>query len=58
MNYSYDENIVALDAVNNPIAVNEVFADLIIIKLWNNASGVRERLELSRTVEQLTTARV
>ncbi len=53
MNYSNDENFVVLDAVYDPIAVDEVLANFLIIKLWHNTSGVRERLEHARGVEDL-----
>ncbi len=53
MNYSNDENFVVMDAVDDPIAVDEVLANFLIIKLWHDTSGVRERLEHARSVEDL-----
>ena len=53
MNYSNDENFVVLDAVDDPIAVNELLTDVLIIKLWHDASGTRKRLEHARGVEDL-----
>jgi len=53
MHYSNDENFVVLDAVDDPIAVDEVLTNFLIIKLWHDASGVRERLELARGVQDL-----
>jgi len=53
MNYSNYEDIVVLGPVNDPIAVYKVFANLIIIKLRNDAAGIREHLEIPRGVEDL-----
>lgn len=53
MNDSNDEDIVVLDAVDDPIAVDEVFTDLLIIELWHDASGIRKCFKLARGVENL-----
>ena len=53
MDDSNNEDFVVLDAVDNPIAVDEEFTDLIIIKLWPDASGIRKCLELARRIEDL-----
>ena len=59
MNYGNDEDFIVLDPLDDPIAVYKVFANVLIIKLWNDASGVRERFELAGSIEDLlTTARV
>jgi len=59
MNDSNDKDFVVLDAVDDPIAVDELFTDFRITKLWHDASGIWERLKLARNVEDLvTTARV
>jgi len=39
-----DEHVVILDAIDEPVAVDEAFADRLVIKLWHDASGIREVL--------------
>jgi hypothetical protein len=51
MNDSNDEDFVVLNAVDDPIAVDELFADFLITKLWHYASGIWERLKLACNVE-------
>ena len=53
MNDSNDKDFVVLDAVDDPIAVDELFTDFRITKLWHDASGIWERLKLARNVEDL-----
>ena len=53
MNYGNDEDFIVLDPLDDPIAVYKVFANVLIIKLWNDASGVRERFELAGSIEDL-----
>ena len=50
MNYGDDEDFALLDPADNPIAVNNVLANLLIIKLGNDASGARERFRLAGSI--------
>ena len=53
MNDSNDEDFLVLDAVDDPIAVDKVFTEFLITKLWYDASGIWERRKLAHNVEDL-----
>ena len=53
MDDSNDENVVVLDAIDEPVTVDEAFTDRFVIKFWHDAAGVREVFELSRRVADL-----
>ena len=57
MNYGNDENFVVLDAVDDPIAVDEVLADFLITRVWHDAFGNASSMRVVSRI-LLTTARV
>jgi len=48
-----DEYLAALDAIDEPVAVDEALAERVIVEFGHDASGVREGREVSGRFEEL-----
>jgi hypothetical protein len=51
VDYGRDDYLRGLHAINNPIAVGDQLADVLVLELWHLASGKRELLERPRELD-------
>ncbi|MEN3333327.1 MAG: hypothetical protein V7641_2692 [Blastocatellia bacterium] len=54
MNHCGNRNYLALDSIDYPITIGELFSNALFVKLWDNSPSKREIAQISCNIEDFS----